>query len=108
GLTPSYDQRAFPDQERRSNLRVVASPDGRDRSLTINQNAQVFLTTLDAGNQVTHKLLSGRHAWIQVLRGAVTLNELRLSAGDGAAASDESQLTLVAPQSSEVMVFDLP
>jgi redox-sensitive bicupin YhaK (pirin superfamily) len=68
----------------------------------------VFLTTLDAGNQVTHNLPSGRHAWIQVLRGGVTLNDLSLSAGDGAAASDESQVTLIAPQSSEVMVFDLP
>jgi redox-sensitive bicupin YhaK (pirin superfamily) len=108
GLTPGYDQRAFPDHERRGRLRVVASPDGRDGSLTINQNAQVFLTTLDAEKQVTHKLSSGRHAWIQVLRGGVTLNDVSLSAGDGAAVSDEPQVTLIAPQSSEVMLFDLP
>src|SRR5262249_6140465 len=108
GLNPSYDQRAFPDHERRGKLRVVASSDGRDGSLMINQNAQVFLTTLDAENRVTRKLSSDRHAWVQVLRGKVTLNGVSLSAGDGAAVSDEPQVTLIAPQSSEVMVFDLP
>jgi quercetin 2,3-dioxygenase len=108
GLAPSYDQRAFADRERQGKLRVVASPDGRDGSLTIHQDAEVFLTTLDVGNQVTHELAPGRHAWIQVLRGAVKLRDIPLSAGDGAAVSDESHVTLVAPESSEVMVFDLP
>jgi hypothetical protein len=108
GLAPSYDQRAFADDQRQGKLRVVASPDGRDGSLTIHQDAEVFLTTLDVGNQVTHQLAPGRHAWIQVLRGAVTLQNVSLSAGDGAAVSDDSLVTLVAAQSSEVMVFDLP
>jgi redox-sensitive bicupin YhaK (pirin superfamily) len=108
GLTPSYDQRAFPEEERQNKLRVVASPDGRDGSLTIHQNAEVFLTTLGASDQVTHTLASGRHAWIQVLRGAVKLNDLDLAAGDGAAVSDESFVTLLAAQSSEAMLFDLP
>jgi redox-sensitive bicupin YhaK (pirin superfamily) len=108
GLAPSYDQRAFADDQRQGKLRVVASPDGRDGSLTIHQDAEVFLTTLDVGNQVTHQLAPGRHGWIQVLRGAVSLQDMSLSAGDGAAVSDESLVTLVAAQSSEVMVFDLP
>jgi redox-sensitive bicupin YhaK (pirin superfamily) len=108
GLAPSYDQRAFADLDRKGKLRVVASPDGRDGSLTIHQDAEVFLATLDAGNQVTHQLAPGRHAWIQVLRGGVKLRDVPLSAGDGAAISDESLVTLIAPQSSEVMVFDLP
>jgi quercetin 2,3-dioxygenase len=108
GLVPSYDQRAFAEGERQGKLRVVASPDGRDGSLTIHQDAEVFLTTLDVGNRVTHELAPGRHAWIQVLRGAVKLKDISLSAGDGAAVSDESLVTLSAPETSEVMVFDLP
>jgi redox-sensitive bicupin YhaK (pirin superfamily) len=108
GLAPSYDQRAFADQERQGKLRVVASPDGRDGSLTIHQNAEVFLTTPDAGNQVTHKLAPGRHAWIQILRGAVRFDDVALSAGDGAAVSDQSIVTLTAERLSEVMLFDLP
>jgi quercetin 2,3-dioxygenase len=108
GLPPSYDQRAFPDAERKGKLRVVASPDGRDGSLTIYQNAEVFLTTLDVRDQVTHTLAAGRHAWIQVLRGAVKLDNLDLAAGDGAAVSDLSSVTLLATQSSEAMLFDLP
>jgi quercetin 2,3-dioxygenase len=108
GLAPSYDQRAFADEERQGMLRVVASPDGRDGSLTIDQDAEVFLTTLGTGNEITHELSPGRHAWIQVLRGTVKLQDVSLAAGDGAAVSDESRVTLIAPESSEVMVFDLP
>jgi redox-sensitive bicupin YhaK (pirin superfamily) len=108
GLPPSYDQRTFPQEERQGKLRVVASHDGREGSLTIRQNADVFLTTLDAGDQVTHALAPGRHAWIQTLRGAVKLDTVDLSAGDGAAVSDQSQVILVAAQPSEVMLFDLP
>jgi quercetin 2,3-dioxygenase len=108
GLTPSYDQRAFPAEERQDKLRVVASPEGRDGSLTIHQNAEVFLTTLGAGAQVTHNLESGRHAWIQVLRGAIKLDNLDLAAGDGAAVSDLSNVTLLASKPAEVMLFDLP
>jgi redox-sensitive bicupin YhaK (pirin superfamily) len=108
GLTPSYDQRAFPEVERQGKLRVVASPDGRDGSLTIHQDAEIFLATLDAGNDVAHKLAPGRHAWVQVLRGAVTLQDVSLSVGDGAAVSDQSLVALKAAQPAEVMVFDLP
>jgi redox-sensitive bicupin YhaK (pirin superfamily) len=108
GLTPSYDQRAFAPEERQGKLRVVASPDGRDGSLTIHQNAEVFLTTLGAGLEVTHTLEPGRHAWIQALRGKVKLNDLELAAGDGAAISDLSKITLRAAQSCEAMLFDLP
>jgi quercetin 2,3-dioxygenase len=108
GLAPSYDQRVFPEVERQGKLRVVASPDGRDGSLTIHQDAEIFLTTLDGGDEVTHKLAPGRHAWIQVLRGAVVLDDVPLSAGDGAAVSDQRFVTLKTAQSAEVMLFDLP
>jgi quercetin 2,3-dioxygenase len=107
GLTPSYDQRAFTDDERNGKLRVVASPDGRDGSLTIHQNAEVYLATLGAGTQIEHRLGPGRHAWIQVLRGGIGLNGIELSASDGAAVSEEGRLALHAKQASEVMLFDL-
>jgi redox-sensitive bicupin YhaK (pirin superfamily) len=107
GLVPSYDQRAFPLAERQGKLRLVASPDGRDGSLSINQDAEVYLTTLDAGDQVTHSLAAGRHAWIQVLRGGVRLNDVDLAVSDGAAVSEESVLSVRASQPSEVMLFDL-
>ena len=110
GLTPSYEQRAFhPGRAAwEQGLRVVASHDGRGGSLSINQNADVLLTTLGAGDRVTHALAPGRHAWVQTLRGGVTLDTVDLAAGDGAAVSDQSQVTLVALRPSEVMVFDLP
>ncbi len=107
GLEPSYEQKAFPDEERHNRLRLVASPGGRDGSLTIRQDARLYLATLDGGREVRHELTPGRHAWLQVLRGGVALNGLPLSAGDGAAASDESSLAIGADGSSEVLLFDL-
>jgi redox-sensitive bicupin YhaK (pirin superfamily) len=108
GHVPSYEQKNFPEAERNAALRLVASPDGRDGSLTIHQDALVFLSSLKKGDEVTHTLRPGRHAWLQVLRGVVRLNETTFSAGDGAAISDESALTIQAAESAEVMLFDLP
>ena len=108
GLRPSYQQRAFPEDERRGRLRVVASPDGRDGSLTIRQDAQVFLASLGENQEVTHELERGRYAWLQVLRGALQLNGLDLAAGDGVAVSEEPALVIRATKSSEVMLFDMP
>ncbi len=85
GLKPSYEQRAFPEEEQQNRLRLVASPDGSDGSLTIRQDARLFLATLDGDREVAHEVASGRHGWVQVLRGGVSLNGLTLSAGDGAA-----------------------
>jgi redox-sensitive bicupin YhaK (pirin superfamily) len=107
GLEPSYEQRAFPEAERHNRLRLVASPDGRDGSLTIRQDARLYLASMDEGREVRHELSPGRHAWLQVLRGGVRLNGLTLSAGDGAAVSAESDLTIRADGSSEVLLFDL-
>lgn len=107
GLEPSYDQRAFPEEERRNRLRLVASPDGADGSLSIRQDARLYLSTLEPGREVRHALAPGRHAWLQVLHGDVTLNGQALSAGDGAAASEESGLALAASGDAEVLLFDL-
>lgn len=108
GLAPSYGQRAFPAAERHNRLRLVASPDGRDGSLPIRQDATLYLATLDNGQQVSHPLAPGRHGWLQVLRGDVRLGNATLTAGDGAALSEEPTLTVQATADAEVMVFDLP
>ncbi len=107
GLTPSYEQRAFPEQERRNQFRLVASPDGRDGSLTIHQDARLFLASLDAGREVSQVVSGGRHVWLQVLRGSVDLNGVALATGDGAALSDEPALAIRADVSAEVLLFDL-
>ena len=107
GLVPSYDQREFPDDERNGKLRVVASPDGRDGSLTIHQNALVSLGTIAAGERISYELGPSRHAWVQVLRGSIELNGVALGVSDGAAVGEESSLALNAKQASEVMLFDL-
>jgi redox-sensitive bicupin YhaK (pirin superfamily) len=107
GLPPGYEQLSCPEEERRGRLRLVASPDGRDGSLTIHQGAAVHLASLSAGQTVHHPLRPGRHAWLQVLRGSVGLNGLPLSAGDGAAVSDEEGLEIRADGPAEVMLFDL-
>lgn len=107
GLDPSYEQKAFPESGRRDAWQVVASPDGRDGSLRIHQDASIHLATLDSGAELTRPLAPGRHAWIQVLKGSVELNGRVLEAGDGAAVSDESSLSVKAVAPAEVMLFDL-
>lgn len=107
GLQPGYEQKAFAESERLNRFRLVASPDGTDGSLTIQQDAFVFLSTLSPGASVNHSLKPGRHAWLQVLRGRVSLNGVALETSDGAAVSDEYQLLIHAEQATEVMLFDL-
>ena len=107
GLTPTYEQKSFPESERTDRLRVVASPDGRDGSLTIQQDASIFLSTLTTGARILHEIAPQRHAWLQVLRGNVEAGGHFLAAGDGLAVSQESALSIEAKQNSEVMLFDL-
>jgi quercetin 2,3-dioxygenase len=107
GVKPSYEQRSFPESERQGRLRIVASPDGRDKSLTIQQEASVYLSSLDEGEKVAHELGPDRHAWLQVLRGQVEVDGRTLAAGDGVAVSDERVVPVRAVEPSEVMLFDL-
>jgi redox-sensitive bicupin YhaK (pirin superfamily) len=107
GITPSYEQKAFPAEGRHNRLQLVAAPGGVDGALKIHQDARVYFATLDDGATVTHALRSGRHAWLQVLRGAATANGQSLSTGDGAAVSDEPRLDIAAAGDAEIMLFDL-
>jgi len=107
GIQPSYEQELFGEDSKRARFQLVASPDGGDESLRIHQDARVYLSKLDAGQKVTHELSSGRHAWLQVLRGNVTVNGRALKTSDGVAVSDEPLLTVVAEDPAEVMLFEL-
>ena len=108
GLAPSYEQKAFPEGERRGKLRLVASPDGRDGSVTVHQDMTLRSALLEPGESVTFHLGDGRGAWLQVARGALKLRDLTLKAGDGAAIEKEPAIVFEATESSEVLLFDLP
>ncbi len=106
-LVPSYEQKAFPEAEKRGKLRLIASREAADGSVKINQDAKLYVSLLKAGEEVTHELASGRHAWVQIARGSVELNGKKLGQGDGAAISDESKLTIKGTDNAEVLLFDL-
>jgi redox-sensitive bicupin YhaK (pirin superfamily) len=105
GITPSYEQKVFPAAERDGHLRLVASRDGRDGSLTIHQDADLYTVTLRDGASVTHDVRPGRYGWVQVARGTVTVNGQPLTAGDGAAIEAEPRVTIAGD--GEVLLFDL-
>ena len=107
GIPPNYEQKFFAEDEKRGKLRIVASSDGIEGSLTIHQDAKVYLTMLNPGESLNHDMLAGRHAWLQVLRGSVRVNGTLLETGDGLAASEEHSLTIVGERPAEVMLFDL-
>jgi redox-sensitive bicupin YhaK (pirin superfamily) len=107
GITPSYEQTTIPPEATHNQLRLVASPDGRDGSVTIHQDAELHVAKLEAGREVTHPIAAGRHAWIQVASGAVEVNGNALAAGDGAAVSDEGQIAIRAREAAEVLLFNL-
>ncbi|HEY6105520.1 MAG TPA: pirin family protein [Anaeromyxobacteraceae bacterium] len=107
GLPPSYEQKRFPDEEKRGRLRLVASPDGADGSVTVHQDVRLYAALLARGEAATHPLAQGRHAWVQVIRGEVEASGERLAAGDGAAVSGEPALSLRGVAEAEVLVFDL-
>jgi redox-sensitive bicupin YhaK (pirin superfamily) len=107
GIEPGYEQKTYADEEKRGRLRLLASPDGRDDSITIHQDTSLFAAILAPGEEVVYTLAPERHAWIQVAHGAVALNEQRLEQSDGAALSDESSLRIVGLEAAEVLLFDL-
>jgi len=106
GYKPAYDQKYFSDEEKLGKLRLLVSPDGRDGSVKIRQDNELYATVLGAGESVKHELKPERHAYVQVARGSVTLNGVTLAAGDGAAIEGESSLT-IAGTGAELLLFDL-
>jgi len=108
GLPPRYDQKSFPAAEKRDRLRLVGSPDGRDGSIVIHQDAEIYDALLSRDHAVTHALGAGRKSWIQVVSGAVEVNGRAAEAGDGVAVEDEALVSITSrADRSEVLVFDL-
>src|SRR5262249_42558647 len=107
GHNPTYDQRNFGMAEKQGKLRVLASPDGRDGSVKIRQDNELYATLLSAEQTVRHDLKPERHAYVQVARGSVKLNGKQLNEGDGAAVSEEKAIELTGVKDAEVLLFDL-
>lgn len=107
GITPSYEQKMFPEEGRHNRLQLVAGPDAAEGGLFIHQDARIYLSTLDSGHDVIRPLAASRAAWLQVLRGSVTVNNQPLDVSDGAAITDESELRIQATTDAEIMLFDL-
>jgi hypothetical protein len=107
GLQPSYEQQKFELEKTAGKLQLIAAPDGRDGAVTVHQDVSLYAGILDTGDRVSYSLKPQRHAWIQVARGSVELNGVLLDTSDGAAISEETELTIEAMQKAEILLFDL-
>ncbi len=107
GLEPSYEQKAFPETEKRRRLQLVGSRDGRDGSVTIHQDVDLYATLLGEDEHVSHELSHGHKGWVQVARGSIVLNDQVLDPGDGVAIEGPATITLTGASESEVLLFDM-
>ncbi|WBJ98710.1 pirin family protein [Methylocystis parvus] len=107
GLAPGYEQKRFEPQEKRGRLRLVASRDGRDGSVKIHRDVDLYATLLSRGESLTHELAPGRAAWVQLMRGEIVVNGEALEPGDGVAVSDPDELRLEGLIEAEALVFDM-
>ncbi len=108
GHAPGYEQKHFTTSDLEGTLRLIASPDGRDGSVVIHQDARLYAAKLDNAQSTSHTLAAGRRAYLHVARGGVTVNGSTLSAGDGARIENETQILLSQGHDAEVLLFDLP
>lgn len=107
GLKPGYEQKAFADAEKRGKLLLIGSRDGRDGSVTIHQDVNLYATMLPKGDAVLQEIAPGRGGWVQVARGSVSLNGETLHAGDGAALTTSGEVRLEGLSDAEVLLFDM-
>jgi redox-sensitive bicupin YhaK (pirin superfamily) len=107
GLVPGYDQRHFPEDERRGRLRLIVSGDPREGSIRMRQDADIYAGLLAPGDNVIHELAPDRGAWVQVVRGRIRLGDTQLDEGDGAAVEDERSIDITGEEDAEILVFDL-
>jgi len=108
GVRPSYEEKQFGLAEKKGQRRLIASPDGREGSVTIHQDAYVYASMLDGKDAVTHRLAPERRAYVHVAHGAVKVNGIELKGGDGAKITGESKLEFSAAKQAELLLFDLP
>lgn len=108
GHDPGYEQKAFSDDEKRGKLRLVASPDGREGSVTIHQDARMYAGLFDEGERASFDVPKGRGAWLHVARGSVDVNGTALEAGDAVAFENAETIAIAGKKKGEVILFDLP
>jgi redox-sensitive bicupin YhaK (pirin superfamily) len=108
GIPPGYEEKHFDAASKRGRLRLVASPDGRDGSVKVHQDAYLYAALLDGAERVAHALAPGRRSYVHVARGAVTANGKRLAAGDALKAAEVGEIALEQGDGAEVLLFDLP
>ncbi len=108
GIAPGYEEKTFDAASKRGKLRLVASPDGREGSVTIHQDALVYAALLDGAETASHAIAQGRRAYVHVARGDVTANGRSLRAGDALKATSEREIRLEGGRQAEVLLFDLP
>ncbi len=108
-IAPRYEQKTFPDADKRGKWRLVGSADARDGSVVVYQDVKIFASLLNSGERLAYVMQSGRKAWLQIVRGAVEVNGQSLTAGDGAAVTGEPELNVTAKaDTTELLLFDLP
>jgi redox-sensitive bicupin YhaK (pirin superfamily) len=107
GLDPEYEQKSFPDDEKKDRLRLLVSPDGRDGSMTMHQSANMYASLLSENKSITHEFSDKRYAWIQVASGIVDVNGSKLGAGDGAAIEEEPNVTIAAEDNAEFVLIEM-
>ncbi|MBK6982788.1 MAG: pirin family protein [Betaproteobacteria bacterium] len=107
GIDPGYEEKHFGAEAKRGRLRLIASPDGRDGSVTLHQDALVFASLFDGAETAVHALATGRRAYVHVARGEITVNGQALRAGDALKASGEREIRLSEGKGAEVLLFDL-
>jgi quercetin 2,3-dioxygenase len=107
GHQPGYEQKSIPLEQMRGRLRIIASPDGRDGSVAIHQDARLYAGVIDAGKAVAFESTPGRRSYVHVVKGAVDLNGIALESGDGARIVDERAIEIAGREESEVLLFDL-
>ena len=107
GLQPGYEQKAFSEDERRGQMRLIASNEGRDGSVRLNQDVNLYASILDAGQEIEHAMDAARYGWIQVARGSISVNGENAGQGDGVIAVGASSLKIKAQETTEILLFDL-
>jgi len=108
GLEPGYEEKVFADAEKQGALRLIASRDGREGSVVVHQDVDLYASLLAEGDELEHAARPGRKIWIQVVRGEVDVNGEMMQGGDGAAIADEKVLKIRGKSAAEILLFDMP
>ena len=108
GLPPGYEQKTFPPGEQRNSFRLIASRDGREQSITVHQDVELYAASVEVNATVTHSVRDGRIAWIQIVAGKLQVDGQQLEAGDGLGIRTPATLRFTGIEAAELLLFDMP